>query len=222
MKVFDEGNWSNRMSTWPPMTSCIAGPEPLYGMWMIFVPEEAWNDSPSMWLMLPPAANGTTRRIGRVGYDCAHAPAATTHDAMTATRLFQILMRVPGCEHPLCRRNRRTRCRILGARSAKALYSDVRQPHHALDAVGRSPRLHRGAARAGRPSGAGRRGPCALRLARRGGAHASRGAPPRGRHRGAGRGPCLVPRRTPLRAPAAGNDLPGVVFPGYLRAKDRR
>src|SRR5512140_2915063 len=35
------------------MTSCMAGPEPLYGTWIIFTPAYAWNDSPSMWLMLP-------------------------------------------------------------------------------------------------------------------------------------------------------------------------
>src|SRR5258706_10536201 len=52
-KFFDDGNWSKSASTWPPITSCIAGPEPLYGMWIIFTPEAPWKDSPSMWLMLP-------------------------------------------------------------------------------------------------------------------------------------------------------------------------
>src|SRR6266851_127938 len=53
MKAFEDGNWSKRLSTCPPMTSCMAGPEPLYGTWIIFTPASAWNDSPSMWLMLP-------------------------------------------------------------------------------------------------------------------------------------------------------------------------
>src|SRR5512139_134503 len=35
------------------MTSCMAGPEPLYGTWTIFTPASDWKDSPSMWLMLP-------------------------------------------------------------------------------------------------------------------------------------------------------------------------
>src|SRR5258708_24121313 len=53
MYGFDDGNWSKSESTWPPITSFIAGPEPLYGMWTIFTPAAPWNDSPSMWLMLP-------------------------------------------------------------------------------------------------------------------------------------------------------------------------
>src|SRR5205814_3000996 len=53
MKPFDDGNWSKIMFTVPDITSCMPGPEPLYGTWMSLVPEYAWNDSPSMWLMLP-------------------------------------------------------------------------------------------------------------------------------------------------------------------------
>jgi hypothetical protein len=61
----DEAIWSKITSTWPPIRSESAGPLPLYGTWIIFVPVTDWKNSPARWLEVPVPAEAMVTLPGR-------------------------------------------------------------------------------------------------------------------------------------------------------------
>ena len=67
-------------SIWPPITSAIAGPAPLYGTWIMSMPASSFSSSPARWFEEPLPPEAKVRRPG-----CRRASATSSFTLVAGT-----------------------------------------------------------------------------------------------------------------------------------------